>query len=103
MFEQAYFNNYLFIKSNQQAPVYKFIKFLNLFLLSVLLLLSSLGQQEFLFEKGIELYPYTWKKTQWKEKLSCSESLKKGQAYRKDKLAGMTAYRKDRIAGKLKL
>ena len=46
MFEQAYFNNYLFIKNNHQAPVYKFIKFSNLFLLSVLLVPSSLRKQE---------------------------------------------------------
>ena len=39
--------------------------------------LEKIRKQESLLEKGIELYPHTWKKTQWEKKLSCSESLKK--------------------------
>ena len=39
--------------------------------------LEKMRKQESLLEKGIELYPHTWKKNPWKKNLSCSESLKK--------------------------
>jgi len=38
--------------------------------------LEKLRKQKALLEKGVELYPHTWKKPEWKEQLSCSATLK---------------------------